>query len=203
MKDNCYVVHSNHLRGGIWSMNQMEYTTSSGGTEFSPSFSYPETSKTKGIYGSFRYRDNSDGTITIDPNWVNENVVEVMLPGVNKTVQIHKLAAENFTKAFQFIVTKEVNCEGGKKALLDLVKHVGSPFVPRHVGSDTNRALSNHSWGIAIDINEDDYPMGEAIDTQANPNDPNYLLWVHAFQPAEFIRWGNEYKDPMHFELTK
>jgi hypothetical protein len=182
-------------------MNEMEYTTSNDMASFDYSPDYPMKSPGKGIYGSFHYQDNDNGEITIDPDWVSDNIVEVTLSGVNKTVQIHKLAVENFRKAFQIIATKEVDTEEGKKTLKDLVKTVGT-FAQRHVRNSS--ALSNHSWGIAIDINEDDYPMGKGVDIQANPNDYNNLLWVHAFKPSGF-KWGNNYnnrKDPMHFELA-
>lgn len=159
---------------------------------------YPLISDKRGIYGQFRYRELGGGRIEIDPVWVAENIVNVKLPGVNRTVPVHRLAQDKFIKAFTTIANGTVIVNGRKVSLLSQVKTFDGTWVPRHVNWTASRGLSNHSWGIAVDINAANH--FRAVNPQTEPNDPNLILWQKAFQPAGF-KWGNSYADAMHFEL--
>jgi len=57
------------------------------------------------------------------------------------------------------------------------------------------RVPSNHSWGLAIDIDATQYPMG----TRRNPP-----AWIVSLFEAHGFEWGGRWKrpDPMHFEFT-
>ncbi|NLG32427.1 MAG: M15 family metallopeptidase, partial [Syntrophomonadaceae bacterium] len=81
-----------------------------------------------------------------------------------------------------------------------LIESIDGTFVTRHVNWNSSKGLSNHSWGIAIDINAKSH-FGY-VDPQKNPNDPNLILWQKAFKPAGFS-WGNSYHDSMHFEVLE
>ncbi len=159
---------------------------------------YPLLSKINGSYGQFPYRDTSGGRIEIDPAWLSANIVTITLPGLNRKVQVHKDAADNFITAFNYIKNGTAVINGKQVPLLSLIKTMDGTFVPRHVNWNASRGLSNHSWGTAIDINAADH--FRYVNPASEPTDPNYILWQKAFKPAGFS-WGNSYGDAMHFEL--
>ncbi len=163
-------------------------------------YKYPNLSKVQGSFGQFYYRDTTGGRIEIDPIWVAENIVTITLPGLNKQVQVHKDAADNFITAFNYIKNGTAMINGKQVSLLSLIKSMDGTFVTRHVNWDKSRGLSNHSWGIAIDINAADH--FRYVNPSWEPNDPNLILWEKAFKPAGFS-WGNSYSDAMHFEVLK
>lgn len=161
---------------------------------------YPRVSKVNGAFGQFHYRDASGGRIEIDPQWMAENIVTIKLPGLNRYVQVHKDAKDNFIQAFKYIESGTATINGKKVPLLSLIKTMDGTFVPRHVNWNPARGLSNHSWGTAIDINAANH--FRYVDPAREPYDPNYILWEKAFKPAGFS-WGNSYADAMHYELFK
>ncbi len=166
--------------------------------EATDTYKYPNLSKVQGSFGQFYYRDTSGGRIEIDPGWIAENIVTITLPGLNRKVQVHKDAADNFIAAFNYIKNGTTWINGKQVSLLSLIDSMDGTFVTRHVNWDSARGLSNHSWGIAIDINADDHYR--YVDPNTEPYDPNLILWEKAFKPAGFS-WGNSYSDSMHFEL--
>ncbi len=161
---------------------------------------YTLVSKVQGSFGQFYYRDTNGGRIEIDPKWVAQNIVTITLPGLNQQVQVHKDAQDNFITAFNYIKNGTATINGKQVPLLSLIKTMDGTFVTRHVNWDPNRGLSNHSWGIAIDINASGH--FRYVDPNREPNNPNLILWEKAFKPAGFS-WGNSYSDAMHFELLK
>lgn len=174
--------------------------SSSTGKYIGASSKYPKLSKWNGSFGRFPYRDTYGGRIEIDPRWVAENIVTITLPGLNRKVQVHKDAADNFIQAFTYIKNGTAAINGKQVPLLSLVHTMDGTFVPRHVMWNPNRGLSNHSWGTAIDINASSH--FRYVNPAKEPNDPNLILWEKAFKPAGFS-WGNRYKDSMHYELIK
>lgn len=66
------------------------------------------------------------------------------------------------------------------------------------VGSDPPRP-SNHSWGLAVDINWHDNPMRDTLKTNIPPWMVQ-LMWAYGFF---WGGWYNGRKDPMHFEFVK
>ncbi|MDD2586692.1 MAG: M15 family metallopeptidase [Syntrophomonadaceae bacterium] len=161
---------------------------------------YPKLSKVNGSFGQFRYRDTSGGRIEIDPNWIAQNIVTIKLPGINKYVQVHKDAKDNFLKAFNYIANGTAMINGKEVPLTSLVKTMDGTFVTRHVNWNPNKGLSNHSWGTAIDINASNH--FRYVNPSKETNDPNLILWEKAFKPAGFS-WGNSYSDSMHYEVLK
>lgn len=165
---------------------------------YQPKSNYPKLSKQQGSFGQFYYREAAGGRIEVDPQWIADNIVTIVLPGINRTVQVHKAAADRFITAFNYIKNGTAVINGRTVSLLSLVKTMDGTFVTRHVNWNPSRGLSNHSWGIAIDINANDHFC--YIDPATKPNDPNLILWEKAFKPAGFS-WGNSYADSMHYEL--
>ncbi|NLO21197.1 MAG: M15 family metallopeptidase [Syntrophomonadaceae bacterium] len=164
----------------------------------SNTYKYPKLSKVQGAFGQFYYRDISGGRIEIDPKWVEANIVTITLPGLNQKVQVHKDAADNFIQAFTYIKNGKAKINGQEVPLLSLIKTMDGTWVSRHVNWSSSRGLSNHSWGIAIDINASDH--FRYVNPSREPYDPNFILWEKAFKPAGFS-WGNSYSDSMHFEI--
>lgn len=164
-------------------------------TDFSK---YPLVSKNNGSYGQFHYRNLSGGRIEVDPQWIKANIVTITLPGLNRKVQVHREAADNFIKAFTYIKNGTALINGRQVSLLSLVKTMDGTWVTRHVNWDPSRGLSNHSWGTAIDINAANH--FRYVNPATEGSDPNLILWEKAFKPAGFS-WGNSYADAMHYEL--
>ncbi|MCK9313650.1 MAG: M15 family metallopeptidase [Methanocorpusculum sp.] len=174
--------------------------TPSRGVNYTNKSKYPRLSKINGSFGQFYYRDTGGGTIEIDPRWIAENIVTIKLPGINRYVQVHKNAKDNFIQAFTYIKNGTTVINGRRVPLLSLVETIDGTFVSRHVNWNPSKGLSNHSWGTAIDINADNH--FRYVNPNWEPDDPNYILWVKAFRPAGFS-WGNSYSDSMHYELLK
>lgn len=175
-------------------------SSSRGSVPVAASHKYPMMSKVNGAFGQFPYRDIEGGRIEIDPEWVRQNIVTITLPGLNRQVQVHKDAAENFIMAFNLIKNGTAVINGKEVPLLSLINTMDGTFVPRHVNWNPSRGLSNHSWGTAIDINAAGH--FRYVDPVKEPNNPNLILWEKAFKPAGFS-WGNSYSDAMHYELFK
>lgn len=193
IKANEPASHPNNTRAAASNANNSTVSGSTGSIS-----QYSRLSKNLGSFGQFRYREASGGTIQIDPQWIAENIVTITLPGLNMQVQVNKAAQDNFIHAFNLIKNGTAAINGEKVPLLSLVKTMDGTFVSRHVNWNPDKGLSNHSWGIAIDINADSH--FRYVDPSTEASDPNLILWEKAFQPAGFS-WGNSYGDSMHFEL--
>jgi hypothetical protein len=141
----------------------------------------------------FCYRELGDGRIEIDPIWIKANIIELdvgmglPLPpgGQVYKIRVHTEAAPAFRKAFELIK---------QKRLESFIKTFDGTFVPRHINWNPTKPLSYHSWGIAIDLNAQENPLGGPA------SKGNIKLWEEAFKPAGFKWLGPDY-DPMHFEL--
>ena len=72
----------------------------------------------------------------------------------------------------------------------------------RHIGHDIQKPLSRHTWGIAIDLNSQQNPLGQP---PAAAGQPGTLLpdIVEIFNACGFA-WGGDFSTPdgMHFELA-
>jgi hypothetical protein len=108
------------------------------------------------------------------------------IPGSNEgTLYFHKLGHQQLLAAFKNIESQ------GK---LHLIKSCAGTFNLR-LRKPTNGSLSklpsNHAFGIAIDLNEDDPGFGDSV----APIAP-------IFESLGFT-WGKVFNDPMHFEVNK
>lgn len=200
LKKTNQVAVSNPATNKIAAAPNRILSTPSRGSSYTNKSKYPRLSKYNGSFEQFYYRDIGGGAIEIDPQWVAENIVTIKLPGLNQYVQVHKNAKDNFIQAFTYIKNGTAIINGRQVPLLSLIKTMDGTFVPRHVNWNSAKGLSNHSWGIAIDINAANH--FRYINPNREPDDPNYILWVKAFKPAGFS-WGNSYGDAMHYELVK
>jgi hypothetical protein len=76
-----------------------------------------------------------------------------------------------------------------------LIKDYGGCYNYRPVRGGSS--LSLHSWGIAIDLNVEDNPLGST-----HPKQPQIL--IDTFKAHGFF-WGGDYRhrrDPMHFQRS-
>lgn len=148
------------------------------------------------MFGRFAWEENPErqGAVRIIGEWERRNILTVdppfeLLDGQGRpisSIRCHRLIAGALKRAF--IDLKQRN-------LCHLVNTFDGCFVPRHMGWDSTRGLSRHSWGIAVDLNARIFPYG-------SPAKQNPRL-VEAFKRQGFA-WGGEWKtpDPMHFEIV-
>jgi hypothetical protein len=114
------------------------------------------------------------------------------IPGTNGGVmKFHKRAHDQVLQVFRDLEQ------------LDLMSYVhmsAGSFYPRlkkPASGNVSREPSNHSFGIAIDINSEELPLGT--------NDTGLIAGTvrplaPTFQALGF-RWGQSFSDPMHFEV--
>lgn len=72
-------------------------------------------------------------------------------------------------------------------------------FNCRPIAGSNPPRPSNHSWGLAIDVNWHDNPMQKTLKTNIPPWMVS-LMWAYGFF---WGGWYNGKKDPMHFEFVK
>lgn len=129
-----------------------------------------------------------------DPQFEANHIVLFNLPypllfeGTPVTrARCHKLIVENFQKAFQDI--KAAGLEGQ-------AKHYSGITARRSIRGFGSHP-STHSWGIAIDLEAEKFPLGS---TRRFSDEI-----VKIFQNAGFFYGGDfqSRKDPMHFQFCK
>lgn len=166
------------------------------------------------VYATFG--DPGHGLAVADPSWGRANIVERRdMPGVPPRFyfQCHRLAEARVREAFRrcTVVCPEYRIERA------------GCFNFRHIRHDPKRALSLHSFGIAVDINADDN-AGRQFKSRDDVPDffsPEWsAIWPHGV-PRAFVDawlsvgfvWGGDwdrdwqaddqtYVDPMHFQLA-
>ena len=143
-------------------------------------------------FGRFNYRRVRAGYIEVAHLWTEDNLVEVSCPyeGGEMKVKVHRSAQRQFEQAFRLIREKNL------QHLVRILPDGNATFQQRFMQSPRARRnprqeLSLHCWGLAIDINNN----GPSAKWK------NHKLWREAFRPAGF-RWGNDFLDPMHFEIA-
>ena len=125
----------------------------------------------------------------IDPAWEKLILTSIVLPaplklsfcdGVAKSMKCHKQMAPIFVRVFDELYSA---------GLWKKIKWFGGCYCWR-VQRTSNKKLSRHSWGIAVDL----FCGGDAT--------PSAI--VDIFKRNGFI-WGGDWKTPdyMHFELGK
>lgn len=136
----------------------------------------------------FSYTDLGDGMIAIDPAWVSRWIVTVDLPYLGQT-RCHRVMVPQLFAALQEIEAR------GLVSHFDPGQFAGC-WVPRHIDWDPSKPLSMHAWGLAVDINAQDNPLG-----QTPVMDPRI---VGVFEKWGF-EWGGRWARPdgMHFELDR
>ncbi len=188
---------------------------------------YNQCSRENGQFGSFPYYDTEPNTTTnrqslvMDPVWEKQNIVPISVTcsnGYTINAKVHRLAESKFRAAFEEIC--KIGTEGinGIKYDLNTFTWDGSYFA-RFISD--SKSVSNHSWGTAIDINQNYvdpttnikpfcYKCNGSYDKfigilgkEDDPRNVNYQLYKLIFKPLGFD-WGGLWRDPfdgVHFEL--
>ena len=129
-----------------------------------------------------------------DPGFEAEHILLFSLPyplmynwqSVTQS-RCHRLVVENFQAAFEAV--RDAGFE-------DQVKHYGGIYAKRSIRGRT-AFPSTHSWGIAIDLEPEKYPLGSAA------RFPDEIVAI--FAQFGFF-YGGDFKsrrDPMHFQLCR
>jgi hypothetical protein len=135
--------------------------------------------------GVFRYSVLGGGHIAPDPAWVSEHITTEVVP-ILGAVTCNKLIFPQLIAALQ-----DVQQQG----LADKIhpEQYAGCYYPRFIAGTST--LSNHAFGLALDINAVENQRGTAglIDRSV----------VRIFQSWGFT-WGGDwhYTDPMHFEMN-
>ncbi|MGH2719882.1 MAG: M15 family metallopeptidase, partial [Actinomycetota bacterium] len=143
------------------------------------------------LLGAFTYTSNANGSINEDPAWVRANIVTRTVP-ILGSVTCNKLMFPQLIGALTELQ------DDGLAHLLNAPEyqsHPGNCWQPRYVNSIPSEGLSYHAWGIAIDLNRVQNPLGGP-----STQDPRL---ISIFESWGF-RWGGLWTppDPMHFELA-
>jgi hypothetical protein len=145
-------------------------------------------SQVKNLFGEFAAGAAADGTIEIDPAWLEENVVTGEVPLLG-TIRCHRAVMPQVNAALEEVF---------RRGLGHLVRRddFGGCFSPRFLNRDTRAGLSHHAWGVALDVNASENPFGAEPDL-----DPRLVEILERWGLA----WGGEWlvPDGMHFEFVR
>ncbi|WP_300683395.1 M15 family metallopeptidase [Nocardioides sp.] len=136
--------------------------------------------------GRYTYRVGAGGTVTPDAAWVKSHIVTENVP-ILGAVTCNKALFPQLKAALADIVAQGLASK--------LVKsQYGGCYNPRFIAG--TQALSNHAFGLALDVNVPGNQRGTAgqIDRSV----------VAVFKRWGFT-WGGDwhYTDPMHFEMNR
>jgi hypothetical protein len=134
--------------------------------------------------GVFRYSVIGGGRIAPEAAWVREHIVTETLPLLGK-LTCNKAMMPQLREAMIEISGLGLGSE--------IKYHVGC-YYPRFIAGTTT--LSNHSFGLAIDIN--------SLENQRGTVGEMHPVVVQVMKKWGFA-WGGDwsYTDPMHFELER
>ena len=145
---------------------------------------------TKARLGAFDYRIDSDGSLSLDADWVGANIVRVNYQNIGVRASCHRLIIDDLQAALT-----EVYLAGLSFAIdLSNTNTYGGCWNPRYSRvSGTIGSVSRHAWGQPIDMN---------TVSNAQGNTPRMdCRVVRIFRKHNFA-WGGNFLTPdgMHFE---
>jgi hypothetical protein len=141
-----------------------------------------------GLGGTMTFTVLEDGWVRPDAAWVEANIAQAEVPILGE-VTCHRVMIPQLAAALG-----EIESEG-LSSLIRPESYAGC-YAPRFIDRNPDLPLSNHAFGLAIDLNSDTNQLGTEGDM-----DPRVV--------AIFERWGFEWgghwerPDPMHFELAR
>lgn len=135
--------------------------------------------------GTYRYRVDAAGRVTPDPAWVREHIVTADVP-ILGSVTCNKQMIPQLRAALQ---------EVADRGLADEIHtgEYGGCYNARFIAG--TQTLSNHAFGLAIDLNVPGNLRGSAGDIDRG---------VVAIFKSWGFGWGGDWNwtDPMHFEMN-
>jgi hypothetical protein len=140
----------------------------------------------KELFGEFAAAPVSGGFIRQSPAWVRENIRTVRLPVLGE-FRCHRLVIPLVRGALG---------ELARRGLTHEINSFAGCYSPRFANRDPGAGLSHHAWGIALDINVSENPLG------AEPTMDRRV--VEVFERWGFT-WGGRWliPDGMHFEFLR
>lgn len=141
-----------------------------------------------GLGGTMTFTVLDDGWVRPDEAWVEANIAQAEVP-ILGSVTCHRVMIPQLAAAL-----REIESEG--LASLIRPEDYAGCYAPRFIDRNPDLPLSNHAFGLAIDLNSDTNQLGTSGDM-----DPRV---VEIFQKWGF-EWGGHWErpDPMHFELAR
>ena len=141
-----------------------------------------------GLGGTMSFTILEDGWIRPDEAWIEANIAEAEVP-ILGSITCHRVMIPQLAQALA-----EIEAEG--LASLIRAEDYAGCYAPRFIDRNPDMPLSNHAFGLAIDLNSDTNQLGTRGDM-----DPRV---VEIFQKWGF-EWGGDWErpDPMHFELAQ
>jgi hypothetical protein len=145
---------------------------------------------TKKLLGEFSFRVNSFDSMTMDPAWVDANILRVNYQFVGVRASCHRLIVDDLQAALQEVY------ESGLSFAIDLTNTntYGGCWNPRYArASATIGSVSRHAWGMAFDTNTTANAQGTTPRMDCRV--------VRIFRKHNFA-WGGNFllPDGMHFE---
>jgi hypothetical protein len=138
----------------------------------------------KETFGEFAYRPTGGGRFTIDPAWIEANIVTATIPLLG-TVTCHRVYLDVLTEVMSALEA------AGHGDVIDRSEYRGC-WNARYVANSMR--LSRHSWGGAADIN-----FFNALDGgPGSPINPTLIETMAAFGVTSGHAWS--IPDPGHFE---
>lgn len=157
------------------------------------------------VYGDPDVSYKEDGSVVVSKKWANQHGVTVsaaLIPGYEHRMWMHKLVAPYFREAMR----RSVEVAPWYK-----FEKIGC-FAPRHQRHDKTRPLSDHTWGIAFDINPSKNKAFYRKEGDPKPFEAEWIRYsnipssvVEAWESVGF-EWGGRWEtfcDPMHMSLRK
>jgi ABC-type amino acid transport substrate-binding protein len=138
------------------------------------------------VVGTFNYESIGGGRIAPDPAWVSANIATEVVP-ILGSVTCHRALFPQLRAALEEVVAR------GLAAEIHPGEYAGC-YYPRFIAGSTT--LSNHSFGLALDMNVPGNGRGTVGEFDREVVDI-FKQWGFA--------WGGDwsYTDPMHFELSQ
>jgi peptidoglycan hydrolase-like protein with peptidoglycan-binding domain len=175
----------------------------------------PTPSYTAQIFGTFKFRaapePGNPEAIEILDGWREQNIVTIPIPELDNClfavgngyvlqpigrITCHRLAVPKFQKLFSEwrsanLIDRVITCAGAFNARL---KRGATNPIPAN--------LSNHSWGTALDINDEQNPRSHVPVTLGSRGCVRELVEI---ANSLGFYWGGHFENPpdgMHFELS-
>ena len=134
-------------------------------------------------FGEFAFRPGPGARFTIDPAWLEANIVTVDLPLLGVT-RCHRDVADLVDQAMEQLV------EMGRADVIDPSAFAGC-WNPRFIAQ--RRGISRHAWGAAVDIN-----IFNPLDGPGSPVDRALVDVMSGLGFTNGSMWLSP--DPGHFE---
>ncbi|HWC15006.1 MAG TPA: M15 family metallopeptidase [Actinomycetota bacterium] len=142
----------------------------------------------KATFGEFAARSDGDGTITVSPEWREQNITSRSVPLLGK-VTCHRALFPQLEAALEQVE------RSGLAFTID-AGDFGGCYSPRFIDSDPDGRISHHSWGVAIDLNVAENRPGTQPDIDHR---------VVRIMERHGFTWGGRWlvPDGMHFEWVR